>query len=51
MAQLRDIIDALPQGLDTVVDVNGASMSGSQSQRIDIARARLRDTLVLSNTQ
>lgn len=50
MAQLRDIIDALPQGLDTV-DVNGASMSGSQSQRIDIARARLRDTLVLSNTQ
>ena len=46
-AQLRDTIDALPQGLDTVVGVNGAGMSGGQSQRIDIARARLRDTPIL----
>lgn len=46
-AQLRDTIDALPQGLDTVVGINGAGMSGGQSQRIDIARARLRDTPIL----
>lgn len=46
-AQLQETIDALPQGLDTVVGVNGAGMSGGQSQRIDIARARLRDTPVL----
>lgn len=46
-AQLRDTIDALPQGLDTVVGVNGTGMSGGQSQRIDIARARLRDTPIL----
>lgn len=46
-AQLRDTIDALPQGLDTVVGINGTGMSGGQSQRIDIARARLRDTPIL----
>lgn len=46
-AQLRDTIDALPQGLDTIVGINGAGMSGGQSQRIDIARARLRDTPIL----
>lgn len=46
-AQLRDTIDSLPQGLDTVVGINGAGMSGGQSQRIDIARARLRDTPIL----
>lgn len=46
-AQLRDTIDALPQGLDTVVGINGTNMSGGQSQRIDIARARLRDTPIL----
>lgn len=46
-AQLQDTIDGLPQGLDTVVGVNGAGMSGGQSQRVDIARARLRDTPVL----
>lgn len=46
-AQLRDTIDTLPQGLDTVVGVNGTGMSGGQSQRIDIARARLRDTPIL----
>lgn len=46
-AQLEDTIDTLPQGLDTVVGINGAGVSGGQSQRIDIARARLRDTPIL----
>ncbi len=46
-AQLQCTMDDLPQGLDTIVGVNGTGMSGSQAQRVDIARARLRDTPVL----
>jgi len=38
-AELRDSIDALPQGLDTVVSERGASLSGGQKQRIMLARA------------
>jgi ATP-binding cassette subfamily C protein len=38
MAQLKDIIAALPHGLDTVVGRQGVRLSGGQRQRLAIAR-------------
>jgi ATP-binding cassette subfamily B protein len=38
-AELHDFIDALPEGLDTVVSERGTSLSGGQKQRIMLARA------------
>ena len=38
-AELKDFIDSLPDGLDTVVSERGTSLSGGQKQRIMLARA------------
>jgi ATP-binding cassette, subfamily B, bacterial len=38
-AELTDFIDALPQGLETMVAERGSSLSGGQKQRIMLARA------------
>ena len=38
-AELKEFIDTLPQGLDTVVSERGTSLSGGQKQRIMLARA------------
>ena len=38
-AELKDFIDALPDGLETVVSERGSSLSGGQRQRIMLARA------------
>ena len=38
IAQLREMIDAMPQGLDTVVGRHGIRLSGGQRQRLSVAR-------------
>ena len=47
MAMLAEVIQELPDGLNTEIGTGGASMSGGQKQRVAIARARLRDTPIL----
>ena len=38
-AELRDFINALPDGLDAIVSERGTSLSGGQKQRVMLARA------------
>lgn len=47
MAHLLDMVEALPQGLDTKVGERGVQLSGGQRQRIGIARALYNDPSVL----
>jgi len=46
-AYAREFIDALPQGIQTVLGDDGGGLSGGQRQRIAIARAILKDAPVL----
>jgi ATP-binding cassette subfamily B protein len=46
-AQLVELVDRLPQGLDTVVGERGHRLSGGEKQRVAIARAILTDPRVL----
>jgi ABC-type multidrug transport system fused ATPase/permease subunit len=47
LAQLEDVIAALPDGLDTQVGERGLKLSGGQRQRVAIARALYRSPSVL----
>ncbi len=38
-AQLHDLINSLPQGLDTLISERGSNLSGGQKQRLMLARA------------
>lgn len=42
-ANLRELVDSLPRGLDTMVGEHGGKLSGGQRQRISIARALIRE--------
>lgn len=46
-ANLFDLIDSLPNGIDTVVGEHGGKLSGGQRQRISIARALIRHPKVI----
>lgn len=46
-ANLKDLIDSLPKGLDTTVGEHGGKLSGGQRQRISIARALIRNPKVI----
>ncbi|HHX19028.1 MAG TPA: ATP-binding cassette domain-containing protein [Clostridiaceae bacterium] len=42
-SELRDVVDKLPQGIDTLVGEHGTRLSGGERQRLAIARCFLRD--------
>ena len=46
-AHATEFIEALPEGLDTVVGDDGVLLSGGQRQRVAIARALLKDAPIL----
>ena len=46
-ARCHDFIMALPNGYDTVVGEGGGTLSGSEKQRISIARAMLKDAPII----
>lgn len=47
VAQAREVIEDLPQGLDSLLGVNGIRLSGGQRQRIAIARMVLTNPSVV----
>ncbi len=46
-ANLKDLVESLPNGLDTMVGEHGGKLSGGQRQRISIARALIRNPKII----
>ncbi len=46
IAQARDFIDLLPEGIEAEVDQGGVNLSGGQRQRLAMARCIVRDPLI-----
>ena len=46
-ASLADVLESLPDGVETMVGERGGRLSGGQAQRVAIARAIIRDPAIL----
>ncbi len=46
-SNLKELVDSLPEGLDTPVGEHGGKLSGGQRQRVAIARALIRNPKVI----
>lgn len=47
LAKMRDFVEELPAGIDTVIGERGVKISGGQRQRLALARAFLKDSKVV----
>ncbi len=47
MANLREFVESLPDGIDTIIGERGLKISGGQRQRLAIARAFLKDSRIV----
>ncbi len=47
MANLKDFVESMPEGLDTIIGERGVKVSGGQRQRLAVARAFLKDSKIV----